>query len=195
MMHRLTTTNAVAGTGDDPVCNRLDEERALSNVLRKQLRESSMSAQQVASQRMRRLAEQPHTDVLEYTYEEPEREATAVTAVKMARRTVEARAALPGICGLKRAAKLVTSQDPLLAQFAKTHPQIFMQMLDPEHSGAAMQMLEKLARVRMAVEAREMTAPEAEVHASRLMMEATMRAPRNDTEAEQVHATAPDASD
>jgi len=144
------------------------------------------SAQEVAAQRMRRLAEQPHTEVLEYRYEQPEREATAIVAVNMARKTIEARAALPALCGLKRAARLVRATDPLLEQFSKTHPQIFMQMLDPAHSGAALQMLEKLARVRMAVESREMSAAEAEVHASRLMMEATMRTPKNETEAAQV---------
>eukprot|EP00959_Pyramimonas_sp_CCMP1952_P109872 2298306-Pyramimonas_sp.AAC.1 len=47
---------------------------------------------------------------------------------------------------------------------------------DLEHAGRALQMLEKLARLRKEVEG-GMTEAEANVHANRLIMEGTMRDP------------------
>jgi hypothetical protein len=125
---------------------------------------------------MRRVAQRPHTDVLEYTFAEPCREADAVVCVKLAQRTMEARRALGPHLTVVEAATCIRATDDLLKQFSSTHPQTFLAMLDPEHCGRALEMLEKLARLRKAVES-GMTEAEANVHANRLIMEKAMRNP------------------
>jgi hypothetical protein len=125
---------------------------------------------------MCRLAREPHTEVLEYQYETAERNADAEMCVKLARKALEARRELPVETQLTRAAKLICTQDPILRQFSRTHPQTFMSMMDAEHAGRALEMLEKLARLRKEVE-RGMSEAEANVHANRLIMERTMRDP------------------
>ena len=70
-----------------------------------------MDASRVAHQaRMRKLAEQPHTEVLEYAFSRPAREADAVMCVKMATRAVEARSGL-GVMSVSEAARLVCKSD------------------------------------------------------------------------------------
>ena len=135
--------------------------------------DGALSCQQ---NRMRQVAERDHTDVLEYVFDTPSRDADAVTCVKLAQRTLEARAALAAGTPLKKAAKEIRQSDPLLKQFSTTHPQTFACMLDPEHSGRAFRMLETLARIRKGVEA-GMSEAEANVHANRVIMEKTMRDP------------------
>ena len=125
---------------------------------------------------MARLAQEPHTEVLEYAYEEAERGATTTVCVGMARAVVEARRALPADMSAK-AARASICKDALLAQFSRTHPQIFTSMLDTATCGQALAMLEKLARVRQQIDANEMSEAEGNVHANRLIMEQTMRTP------------------
>lgn len=126
---------------------------------------------------MRRLASQPHTDVLEYTYEEAERDAPPEICVGLAQRVVEARQALSASLSNAKAGRQICADDPILAQFSRTHPRIFACMLDPATCGRSLQMLEQLARVRQQVSRGDMGEAEANVHVSRLVMEKTMREP------------------
>lgn len=139
--------------------------------------------------RMRKLAEQPHTDVLEYAYDSPAREADAVMCVKMAQRAVEARRAL-GKLKVDEAARRVCAADPLLKTFSQTHPQTFLVMMDLDNCGRALEMLSRLARLRKSVE-EGMPEAEANVHANRIIMENTMR---NPTEEEREKLVFPDAA-
>jgi len=142
--------------------------------------------------RMARLAQQPHTDVLEYTYESPERDAPAVVVVKLATRAVEARKSLPKDLDVRKAARRVCKEDKLLEQFSRTHPQTFMTMMDMDNCGAALEMLYKLARLRQSVES-GMSEAEANVHANRIIMEKTMRNPTGEEREKLVFSESPPA--
>ena len=135
------------------------------------------AAEKAQAARLARLAQLPHTEVLQYGFDAQERDADPVACVGLARRTVEARRGLPAGLSVKRAKAALGAQDPLLEQFSRTHPRIFQAMLRPDDCGKAMEMLEKLARLRQQVDSGGMSAAEANVHASRLIMERTMRAP------------------
>ena len=134
-------------------------------------------ATEAQSARMAKLAEQPNTEVLEYVYDPQEREATPEVCVNLAKRAQEARKALTGTHTVEAAMKTVRSQDAVLDQFSRTHPQIFKSMMDLENCGRAMEMLERLARVRQQIHQGNMSEPEGQVHANRIIMERTMRAP------------------
>lgn len=138
--------------------------------------ENARSAQRA---RMSRLSAEPHTEVLEYAYEVPERDADAVTCVKMATLAVEIRRSIPSDVSLRKATRLVCAQNAALKQFSRTHPQIFLAMMDIEKCGPALEMLHRLARLRQSVE-EGMSEAEANVHANRLIMEKTMREPTSD---------------
>lgn len=125
--------------------------------------------------RMRVLAEQDGVDVLEYVYEEQERGADAVQAVKLASLVAELRRPLTmtdAAAGLR-----LRGDDPLIDQFARSFPMIFRQALDREGAPRHLAMLKQLARLRMSVEARQMSEAEANVHATRVILEKTMRGP------------------
>jgi hypothetical protein len=122
------------------------------------------------------LASRPNTDVLEYVYDEPEREAPASVCVGLAQRTVEARRAFPALSDAEAKSRICQS-DIVLAQFARTHPQIFSQMASSKTAGRALEMLMQLARIRSQVDSREMSEAEAQTHVSRVIMEKTMRNP------------------
>lgn len=128
---------------------------------------------------MIKLANAPHTEVLEYTYETPQRDADAVTCVKLATLAVEARRALPADLSVVIAARRVCKQNDILKQFSRTHPQTFMAMMDSEKCGQALEMLKRLARLRQSVD-QGMSEAEANVHANRIIMEKTMRNPTED---------------
>ena len=81
---------------------------------------------------MVKLANQPHTEVFEYTYDTPHREANAVTCVKLATLAIEARRELPATVSIAVAARRICKQNDILKQFSPTHPQIFMVMMDCE---------------------------------------------------------------
>jgi hypothetical protein len=133
--------------------------------------------------RMRRLAEQPHTDVLEYTYETPIRDASAEMCLKLASRTVDARAKLPRALSVEQCAARVTREDTLLRDFAKTHPQTFLLFLDQEHCGRAMHMLQKMARVLQDRESGKVGHQEAEMRVNLMIQESCMRAPTAEEQA------------
>ena len=126
--------------------------------------------------RMLKLANQPHTEVLEYAYDTPHRDADAVNCVKLAKLAMEARRQLPITESIVSASKRICGQNEVLKQFSMTHPQTFMVMMDCEKNSEAFEMLQRLARIRQSVES-GMTEAEANVHANRVIMEKTMRNP------------------
>ena len=128
---------------------------------------------------MTKLANNPHTEVLEYTYETPQRDADAVTCVKLATLAVEARRALQANISVVTAARRICKQNDILKQFSRTHPQTFMAMMDVEKCGQALEMLHRLARLRQSVD-KGMSEAEANVHANRIIMEKTMRNPTDE---------------
>ena len=137
------------------------------------------NAQAAHEARMRRLAEQPRTEVLKYDFSLPERDATASVCVGLARRVVEARQKVAHL-SVKAARQHICAEDAVLDQFSRTHPRIFKTMLNVDTCGFALEMLEKLARLRQQIESREMSEAEGNVHASRLIMERTMQNPDPD---------------
>lgn len=136
-------------------------------------------ASQCIQQRMRRLAERPHTDVLEYAYDAQDREADAVTCVKLFERTAEVRRRLEAEDGTSQEEirRAVLREDPALEDFARNFPAIFKNALDLENYSSHSEVLKKLARLRKEVEAGSMSEAEANVHATRIVLERTMRAP------------------
>lgn len=134
-------------------------------------------------QRMRGLSERPHTEVLEYAFDEQERGADAVTCVKLFQRTAEIRRRLGAEVADASAGAAVLQEDPSLKDFARNFPAIFRNALSLELGSRHLEVLKKLARLRLEVEDRRMTEAEANVHATRIILEQTMRAP---TEAERL---------
>lgn len=139
--------------------------------------------------RMRRLAQQDHTEVLEYAYGSQERGADAEMCVKMAELVAERRQALGGDVNARRAARLLREQDPNVDDFAKNFPAIFRNALDFECAARHLQMLRQLARLRQVVERRDMSEAEANVHATRVIMEKTMREPTDKEKSEAARPT------
>lgn len=129
--------------------------------------------------RMRRLAQQDHVDVMEYVYDRQEREADAVNAVKMATVVAERRRALGALSDAEAAARL-QDEDANVATFARSFPTIFRHALDMHDGARHLDVLKVLARIRKEVEARSMTEAEANVHATRVILERTMRAPTDE---------------
>ncbi len=147
-------------------------------------------AQSAQHARLLRLAQQPNTEVLEYAYSTPERDADPVVCVKMATRALKARRALPDHLDARAAARRVCKSDDLLKQFSRTHPQTFLAMMDLANAGTALDMLMRLARLRQSVD-EGMSEAEANVHANRIIMEKTMR---NPTEEEKKTLVFPNAA-
>uniref|UniRef100_A0A6C0BYN0 Uncharacterized protein n=1 Tax=viral metagenome TaxID=1070528 RepID=A0A6C0BYN0_9ZZZZ len=133
-------------------------------------------ARSAEKNRMLQLANSPHTEVLEYAYETPQRDADAIMCVKLATLAVEARRGLPSDLSVVIAARKICKENPTLKQFSRTHPQTFMAMMDMEKCGQALEMLQRLARLRQHVD-EGMSEAEANVHANRIIMENTMRNP------------------
>lgn len=134
-------------------------------------------ASKCIEQRMRALAGRPHTDVLEYAYEPQERGADAVTCVKLFQRTSEIRQRLGPEVEDAAAGRAVLQEDPSLEDFSKNFPAIFRNALSLQHGRQHLDVLKKLARLRKEVESGQMTEAEANVHATRIILEQTMRAP------------------
>jgi len=140
------------------------------------LNEKSMEqAAKRLEERMRAVAQRQNVDVLEYVYDDQPRGADAVNAVKLATLVAERRRQLPA-CGDAEAAAALRA-DPLLDDFAKSFPVIFRQALDLHGAPRHLAMLKQLARLRKEVEARHMTEAEANVHATRVILEKTVREP------------------
>lgn len=134
-------------------------------------------ATQCMEQRMRGLAEREHTDVLEYAYDKQDRGADAVMCVKMFELVCEKRRALGAASSNKEAGQFLCAQEENVRDFAKNFPGIFKNALDLEGAPRHLAMLKQLARIRLEVEKREMSEAEANVHATRVILEKTMRAP------------------
>jgi hypothetical protein len=127
--------------------------------------------------RMRGLAQRDDVGVLEYVYDEQTRGADAVNAVKLAELVAERRLALGASCSDEEAGRRLRREDPLLRDFARDFPVIFRKALDREGAPRHLAMLKQLARIRKEVEGRHMGEAEANVHATRVILEKTMRAP------------------
>ena len=134
-------------------------------------------ASKCIQQRMRSLSERPHTDVLEYAYDSQERGADAVTCVKLFQRVLEIRQRLGAGVSDAASREAVLEEDPSLKDFSKNFPAIFKNALNLEHGLQHLVVLKKLARLRKEVESRNMTEAEANVHATRIILDQTMRAP------------------
>jgi hypothetical protein len=127
---------------------------------------------------MRDLAQRDGVGVLEYVYDEQARGGSdAVNAVKLAELVAERRLALGAACSDAEAGRRLREEDALVRDFARDFPVIFRQALDREGAPRHLAMLKQLARIRKEVEGRHMTEAEANVHATRVIMEKTMRAP------------------
>ena len=68
---------------------------------------------------MRRLAQEPNTEVLEYAFDSPERSSDAVNCVKLAQRVLELCHDMPPNID-RIEAKSKATEDPILLQFSKT---------------------------------------------------------------------------
>jgi len=127
---------------------------------------------------MRAVAEREHTDVLEYVYDEQERGADAVQAVKLATLVAERRADLRHLAAAEAGDRLCR-EDPMLDAFRRSFPVVFRMALEPD-AARHLDVLRRLARIRKDVEARGMTEAEANVHATRVVLERAAREPRPD---------------
>jgi len=127
--------------------------------------------------RMRALAERDHTDVLEYAYDSQDRGADAIMCVKMFELVSERRRCLGSSVTNQEAARTLCAGEDNVRDFAKNFPGIFRNAVDLEGAPRHLAMLKQLARIRMEVEKREMSEAEANVHATRVILEKTMRAP------------------
>ncbi len=139
---------------------------------------------------MRALAEREHTDVLEYVYEPQERGADAVMCVKMFELVAERRRSLGAELSDKEAARALCAASADVRDFAKSFPGIFRNATDLAGAPRHLAMLKQLARIRKEVEQRAMSEAEANVHATRVILEKTMRAPTEKERAEHANASA-----
>ena len=135
------------------------------------------SAENCARQRMQSLADKPHTDVLEYVFDRPIKDATAQMCVKLSSMVIEERSRLPVSMPKKEARKIICEKDQNLATFKQTHPRIFSMMLDVEKNKVHLEMLKRMARVRQEIENNNMTEMEARVHVNKFVTEHSMRDP------------------
>jgi len=144
---------------------------------------------------MRSLAEREHTEVLEYAYDPQDRGADAVMCVKMFEMVSEKRRALGSSVSNQEAVRTLCAGEDTIRDFAKNFPGIFRNAVDLEGAPRHLTMLKQLARIRMEVEKREMSEAEANVHATRVILEKTMRAPTDKEKEELVVGNAPPALD
>lgn len=140
-------------------------------------------------QRMRALAEREHTEVLEYAYEPQERGADAVMCVKMFEIVAERRRSFGTELSDKEAGRALCTASADVRDFAKNFPGIFRNATDLEGAPRHLRMLKQLARIRKEVEQRAMSEAEANVHATRVILEKTMRPPTEKEKAEHAKTT------
>jgi|LauGreStaDraftv2_3_1035109.scaffolds.fasta_scaffold16308_2 hypothetical protein len=127
--------------------------------------------------RMQALSQREHTEVLEYAYDPQEKGADAVMCVKMFEMIAERRRELGKDISASKASAALCEQDANVRDFSKNFPCIFRNALDLEGAPRHLAMLKQLARIRQVVEDREMSEAEANVHATRVILEKTMREP------------------
>ena len=121
------------------------------------------------ARRMQALAAQDDTVVMAPVFDVPCREATAEQAAKLAKLAFTTRglyAAMPD----PEARLACLAAEPVLADFAKTHPQTFLQITARENGARAYEAFERLARFRQQVEAQGVSEGEAQAQASRFLM-------------------------
>ena len=140
-------------------------------------------AEQRIAARMRAKAEEPGVEVLEYSYEAQSRSANAVTAVKLAVLVAERRRSLGRACSVEEARRRLCEEDANIRDFAANFPQIFALTLDYDGAPRHLTMLQQQARLRQEVESGSMTEAEANVHATRIILEKTARAPTQEESA------------
>ena len=128
--------------------------------------------------RMRNLAEQKNVDVLEYVYDKQDRETDSVNVVKLATVVAEERRLLGKSIGNKEARDVICGKDRNLADFQRNYPAIFNACLDIQGAPRHLDMLKVLSRIRQNVESGTFGEAEANVHATRVMLERTLRAPK-----------------
>jgi|APCry1669189034_1035192.scaffolds.fasta_scaffold12201_3 hypothetical protein len=138
------------------------------------------SAERRIGERMRAKAQEPNVDVLEYVYDTQARGADATTAVKLATLVAERRRELGPACPVAEARRRLCEADPNVRDFATSFPQIFALALDYEGAPRHLAMMKQQARLRQEVESGSMTEAEANVHATRLILEKTAREPSKD---------------
>jgi len=126
--------------------------------------------------RMRSLAERDHTEVLEYAYDAQDRGADAVMCVKMFEIVAEKRRSLGVAVANNEAGEALCVSEENVRDFAKNFPGIFKNAIDFEGAPRHFAMLKQLARIRMEVEKRDMSEAEANVHATRVILDKTSRA-------------------
>ena len=139
--------------------------------------------------RMRNLADREHTDVLEYAYDSQDRGADAVMCVKMFEIISDKRRTLGDTMTNKDAGRALCTKEENIRDFAKNFPGIFKNAVDLEGAPRHFAMLKQLARIRQEVEKKEMSEAEANVHATRVILEKTMRAPTEKERAESLTQT------
>ena len=137
---------------------------------------------------MRALAQRENTDVLEYVYESQDRGADAVMCVKMFELVAERRRTLGAGVSDEQAAQALRTASADVRDFAKNFPGIFRNAIDLAGAPRHLAMLKQLARIRKEVEQRAMSEAEANVHATRVILEKTMRAPTEEEKAEHAQA-------
>ena len=147
-------------------------------------------ASQCMERRMRTLAEREHTEVLEYVYEPQDRGADAVMCVKMFEVIAEQRRGLGSEVSDEEAGKALSAASANVRDFAKNFPGIFRNATDRAGAARHLMMLKQLARIRKEVEQRAMSEAEANVHATRVILEKTMRAPTEKEKAEHAKTAA-----
>ena len=135
------------------------------------------SARRCEERRLEQLAGQKGVTVLEYAHSEPERRATPEICCRYARDVLLLRRRDYAALSKEDAGAAIVKSSEALAVFSRTHPRVFANMLDENVGPGALQMLERFARIRAQGEATGATEEEMLVHANRLIMEKTMRAP------------------
>ena len=130
---------------------------------------------------MQELAQEPGVAVLEYAYDEPEQRASPEMCCKCAREVFLLRRRDHEALSDHSAGLAIVTASPVLASFSRSHPRVFANMLSLEIGARALEMLEKLARIRAEADSSGMSEEEALIHANRVIMERTLRDP---TEAE-----------
>jgi hypothetical protein len=127
--------------------------------------------------RMHRLAQQDGVEVLEYAYDAQSRGADAEMCVKLATMVAERRRALGRSQTVTACAKILREEDSDIDDFAKNFPAVFNLALDYEGAPRHLSILKQLARIRKRVDERDMSEAEGNVHATRVILEKTMRSP------------------
>lgn len=117
--------------------------------------------------------------VMENVFDEPKKLADPYVCMNLASAILVERKELKHLSDSEAAAKIKTDSE-IFALFSETHPKIFEHMCDAERGARHLDALRHLAVLRREANERGMTEQEALVHANRIIMERTMRAPTDE---------------